>query len=95
MSRARDRRDAYTPACALTSAGSRQLDEVYKRAESIRNAVPTGVIVKTCEIVPIKGKYVSGLHVPSNLTTLVGNVAYNRHKRIQGRALKALEARND
>ena len=88
------RREPYTPAYALTGVGRHQLRDVYRRADSLRAALPAGVVVKTCEIVPINCKYVSGLNVAGNLVTLVGSEAYNRHKRIKYKALKALEARN-
>ena len=90
----RERRHPKTPAYALTGVGRDRLEAVYKRASSLRAALPAGVIVKTCEIVPLNSQYVSGLHVADNLVTLVGTEAYNRHKRIKYRALKALEARN-
>ena len=87
------RREPQTPAYALTGKARRAIDLTYQRAESLRAALP-GVIVKTCEIIPINGKHVSGLNVASNLVTLIGTDAYNRHKRIQRKALSALEARN-
>ena len=89
-----ERREPYTPAYARQGDGLDKLQAVYKRAESLRAALPANVYAKTCEIVPIGSEYVSGLHVASNLTTLVGKDAYNRHKRIQSKALKALRERN-
>ena len=87
------RREPQTPAYALTGKARQAIDLTYQRAESLRAALP-GVIIKTCEVIPINGKYVSGLNVASNLVTLVGTDAYNRHKRIQNQALKSLDARN-
>ena len=89
-----DAREQQTPAYALTGRARRAIDLTYQRAESLRNALPAGVYVKTCSIIPTKGQYVSGLNVPDNLVTIVGSAGYNRHKRLQSKALKALEARN-
>lgn len=93
-SKAIDAREQQTPAYALTGKTRRAIDLRYERAESLRKALPQGVGVKTCAIVPINGQYVSGLNVPDNLITLVGRDAQNRHQRVQRMALKALSKRN-
>ena len=90
----RSKREPYTPAYALTGAARRAIDLVYQKAESLRNALPTGVGVQTKAIVPFNSQYVSGLNTPSNLAICVGSQAVNTHKRIQRRAIKALEKRN-
>ena len=89
-----DAREQQTPAYALTGKARRAIDLTYQRADSLRNALPAGVGVKTCSIIPTRSQYVSGLNVPDNLVAIAGDAGYNRHRRLQRKALKALEARN-
>ena len=93
-SKAIDQREQQTPAYALTGVARRAIDRTYQRAESLRKALPAGVAVVTCAVIPMRHKYVSGLNVASNLTTIVGRDAHNKLKRVIRKALKALESRN-
>ena len=90
----RFKRSLYTPAYALSGDSQVAIDLLYQKAESLRNALPAGVVVHTKAIVPFESEYVSGLNTPTNFTVCVGRQAINRHQRMQRRAIKALEARN-
>lgn len=96
---ARERRaimlETQTPAYARTSEARRAIDLHYKRANSLRAALPRGVKVTTRAIIPHQHEFVSGLNVPSNFITLVGEKAINRFCSTQAKAKKALVKRND
>ena len=96
---ARERRaimlETQTPAYARTSEARRAIDLHYKRAKSLRAALPHGVKVTTRAIVPHEHEFVSGLNVPSNFTTMVGDKAINRFSTMQRKATKDLVKRND
>ena len=96
---ARERRaimlETQTPAYARSSEARRAIDLHYKRAKSLRAALPHGVKVTTRAIVPHQHEHVSGLNVPSNFITLVGDKAISRFGTMQGKARRALVKRND
>ena len=87
--------ETQTPAYARSSEARRAIDLHYRRAKSLRGALPHGVKVTTRAIVPHQHEFVSGLNVPSNFTTLVGDRAINRFNSMQAKARKALVKRND
>ena len=68
--------ETQTPAYALSSETRRAIDLMYSRAKNLRRAraeAGIGEQVSTRAIVPMQHQYVSGLNVPSNLTTIVGD----------------------
>ena len=86
--------ETQTPAYARSDEVRRAIDLHYKRAKSLRAALPRGVKVTTRAIVPHQHELVSGLNVPSNFTTLVGSTAINRFNRTMRAAKDGLEERN-
>lgn len=89
--------EQQTPAYALSSDARRAIDSQYRRAKHLRQAFNQAGIyvpVTTRAIVPMQHRFVSGLNVPGNLVTLVGREAINKFKRVQRKAVLALEARN-
>ena len=90
--------ESQTPAYARTLSGRRANDLIWKRANNLRRAlneggIPVKVQVKT--IVPHSHKYVSGLNVPSNYRIVAGKEQENAFSRMQSKAKKGLEARNN
>lgn len=89
--------ETQTPAYARPNEVRRALDLDVRRANHLRQAFRQAGIyvpVSVRAIVPHSHKYVSGLNVPSNFTTLVGKDQQNAFKRRLLKAKKALEARN-
>jgi hypothetical protein len=89
--------ETQTPAYALTSEARRANDLRVRRANNLRLAFQQAGIhvpVSVRAIVPHQNRYVSGLNVPSNFTTLVGRDQLNAFNRTLKRAVKGLEARN-
>ena len=89
--------ETQTPAYARTNEVRRALELNVRRAKHLRQAFRDARIdvpVSVLAIVPHQHKYVSGLNVPSNFTTLVGKYQINSFRRLQNKAKKALEARN-
>ena len=89
--------ETQTPAYALSSETRRAIDLMYSRAKNLRRAraeAGIGEQVSTRAIVPMQHQYVSGLNVPGNLTTVVGNRQVNAFRSLQKRAKKSLERRN-
>ena len=86
--------ETQTPAYARSSEARRAIDLHYKRAKSLRAALPHGVKVTTRAIVPHQHQFVSGLNVPSNFTTLVGAKAISRFSTLQNKARRGLDKRN-
>ena len=89
--------ETQTPAYALSSETRRAINLMYSRANNMRRALAEAGIgepVSTRAIVPMQHKYVSGLNVPANLTTIAGNKQINQFASLQKRAKKALERRN-
>jgi len=95
---ARERRavmlETQTPAYALTDDVRRAVDNIYRRANHLRAALPEGMKVAVRAIIPHEHKYVSGLNVPSNFQTCVGRDQINAFNRRMSKAKKGLEMRN-
>jgi hypothetical protein len=90
--------ETQTPAYARAIKDRRAIDLIYSRAINLRRALAEAGIgerVTTRAIVPMQHQYVSGLNVPSNLTTIVGNKQHSAFCRLQERAKRALVARNE
>ena len=87
--------ETQTPLYARSDDVRRELGFINDRAKSLRNALPPGVPCSVRAVIPHQNEHVSGLYVPSNLTTLVGKRAINRHETAQRKALKRLRRRND
>ena len=86
--------ETQTPAYALTDDVRRAIDNIYKRANNLRAALPKGIAVSVRAIVPHQHEYVSGLNVPSNFQTLVGKEEVRAFGRLQDKAKRSLKARN-
>lgn len=86
--------ETQTPAYARTSEARRAIDLHYRRAKSLRAALPSNMQVSTRAIVPHDHEFVSGLNVPSNFTTLVGKQQINAFNNRMRAAKKALVERN-
>jgi predicted nucleic acid-binding Zn ribbon protein len=86
--------ETQTPAYALTDDVRRATDNIYKRANNLRAALPNGIKVSVRAIVPHQHEYVSGLNVPSNFQTVVGKAQLNAFNRRMSKAKKLLRMRN-
>ena len=89
--------ETQTPAYARSNEVRRAIDLQYRRAANLRKAFRDARIdvpVSTRAIVPHEHKYVSGLNVPTNLTTLVGLDEMRAFDRTISKAKKGLEKRN-
>ena len=95
---ARERRavmlETQTPAYALTDDVRRAIDNIYRRANNLRAALPKGISVSVRAIIPHQHEYVSGLNVPNNFKTLVGKHEIRSFNRLQDKAKRRLKYRN-
>ena len=89
--------ETQTPAYARTDEVRRALDLNVRRAKNLRKAFRDSGMnmpVSVRAIVPHQHKYVSGLNVPNNFTTLVGKTEIAQFNTRLRKAKKGLEARN-
>lgn len=63
----------------LTDSDKQQIKEMYKLAKILKET--TGKEWHVDHIIPLKGKNVSGLHVPSNLQIILGSENSQKHNR--------------
>jgi len=89
--------ETQTPAYARSSKTRRAIDLQVRRAANLRKAfrdARINVPVSVRAIVPHQHKFVSGLNVPTNFKTLVGDEAIKAFNKSMNRAKKGLEERN-
>lgn len=89
--------ETQTPAYARSDEVRRALDLQARKAANLRGAFRSAglyVPVSVRAMIPHQHQYVSGLNVPSNFKTLVGQEQINAFNRALRRSKKLLEARN-
>jgi hypothetical protein len=89
--------ETQTPAYARSVEARHAIDLQYRTARNMkRSFVEAGinVPVNVRVVVPHNHKFVSGLNVPSNYKTCVGQEAINAHAKLTSRAKSALVGRN-
>ena len=89
--------ETQTPAYARSSETRRAIDLQCRRAANLRKAFRDARIhvpVSVRAIVPHQHEFVSGLNVPTNFKTLVGNKEISAFNKTMKLAKQALGARN-
>lgn len=65
--------------CLCTENDYKKIDDIYKKASYLTET--TGIIHHVDHIIPLQGKLVSGLHIPSNLQILTANKNCTKHNK--------------
>ena len=68
----------------LSEEHKQQIREIYRRCKQISEE--TGVPHHVDHIIPIKGKNVSGLHVPQNLQIVTASYNMSKKNKVQAEA---------